>query len=67
MEPQQILIDPVQVWKCLFESVDDSNKCFEIGYIPALVVLWEKCAIPETVVENCFIRVGYPKSKIRKP
>ena len=67
VEPQQILIDSVQAWKYLFERVNHTNKCLEIGHIPAFVILREKCTVPETVVEYCFIRVGRPKPKIRQP
>ena len=67
MEPQQILIDPVQAWKNPFENLNHPKKCLEIGHIPGLVVLWEKRAVPETMLKNSFIRVGRPEPEIGQP
>lgn len=65
MEPQQVLIHTAQTGKRHHEDVDHSGKRLEIGGVPLSVVLREKRAIPETVVEYCLIWVGRPKPKIR--
>lgn len=67
MEPQQVLIHTAQTGKRHHEDVDHPGKRLEIGGVPLSVVLREKRAIPETVVEYCFIWVGRPKPKIRQP
>mgnify|MGYP006922426781 CR=1 FL=1 len=51
----------------LFKDVYHSKEGFEAIHIPAFVILGEKGAVPETVVENGFIRPGCPEPEIRQP
>ena len=67
MQPQQILIHPVQAGEHPLEILHHSGEGFEIGKIPRLVIFGKKCAVPKAVVKNRLVRVGGPESEVGQP
>lgn len=67
MEPQQVLVDPVQSGEDPFKELDRSDKCIKIGEVPPLIVFREEGAVPKPVVKDGFIRVGHPEAEVGLP